>query len=490
MRIARLILLFFAWLSVDFICVDSAIAWSGRIVDKETKKPIEGAVIVRSWDRENLGFEITSSLVALDETMSNDNGDFSISKWKGFFRISVPIISKVHENKSVIYKPGYKLVETFDKPDLIELERISNNYYLRNEENDYAYSAGYYNFEINETKIFKKIVDDEKIKIKHLERYINGVIFKGFTDEKIYLSIPIDIEFDSSGNICILDEKFNREIKVFDVNGYYINSININTHLESFGSIYFDYNDDIYLSSSRYFLKFYKDRKYIGFKNYGEQLNFLQGLDFSSNDGLYFIVRNFNLFNTAYRNKFSIINFEKNLNCSYNYNDEKIYDVDANNYKFYTICISSKNNFYVTDVFIDKFDNKCMLLSRNKIENKYVPTCFVVGDNEVIVSDRYNLYFYDKDYNLKYTENFDTGFGRPGNNKNSYLGAMDISNIKADKGWNYLYIIDSKYERILKYNIKTRSWAQKGEKIISKKVEQTKKTFNFVEGVNGIGWSH
>ena len=75
----KIILIIFLLSFVITISESSLFAWSGKILDKETSKPLESAVIIRSWDREYAtpGGR-ASSLVAFEEILSDKDGNLDL----------------------------------------------------------------------------------------------------------------------------------------------------------------------------------------------------------------------------------------------------------------------------------------------------------------------------------------------------------------------------------------------------------------------------
>jgi hypothetical protein len=70
------------------ISVSYLYTWSGTILDNETGRPIEGTVIIRSWDREYPGLcGGIDSLATLKETLSDKDGNFNISIFKRLLHI-------------------------------------------------------------------------------------------------------------------------------------------------------------------------------------------------------------------------------------------------------------------------------------------------------------------------------------------------------------------------------------------------------------------
>ena len=80
--------------------------WMGRVIDAETKEPIEGAVVLAVWNkvyasptgRHHYFFEAK-------EVLTDKNGLFVIQKLKTINFL--PIISTIEGPEFVIFKPGY-----------------------------------------------------------------------------------------------------------------------------------------------------------------------------------------------------------------------------------------------------------------------------------------------------------------------------------------------------------------------------------------------
>lgn len=136
------------------------IAWKGVVLDKETGEPIEGAVIVRSWDRVTAGPAGTVSiLIAFKETLSDRDGKFTI--FRKLPSLSIPILSWVEENSPIVYKPGYKFLVLRDKPRVIELTRIPTIPSLRKKELNEA--SWYIDIDFKyPTNIFLQIIAKER----------------------------------------------------------------------------------------------------------------------------------------------------------------------------------------------------------------------------------------------------------------------------------------------------------------------------------------
>lgn len=79
--------------------------YHGKVIDKETKQPIEGAAVVAVWWKESriIGYGHRESVHDLQETMTDKDGNFTIpgtSTFSLLFRIDDPLVT--------IFKPGYQ----------------------------------------------------------------------------------------------------------------------------------------------------------------------------------------------------------------------------------------------------------------------------------------------------------------------------------------------------------------------------------------------
>lgn len=80
--------------------------WRGKVIDAETKQPIEGAAVVALWYKE---FDLSpaggnKTYLDAQETVTDKNGDFEIPS-KYF--VSIPFIREVWPPEFTIFKPGY-----------------------------------------------------------------------------------------------------------------------------------------------------------------------------------------------------------------------------------------------------------------------------------------------------------------------------------------------------------------------------------------------
>ena len=104
------------------------IPWIGKVVDKETREPVEGAVIVREWDRYILGPGGRGRISeTVEEVLSNKKGKFLFRKKK--FQISVPGYWVEEENplvdeEDILLGEGYLLLPGEDVLLLLKEEDL------------------------------------------------------------------------------------------------------------------------------------------------------------------------------------------------------------------------------------------------------------------------------------------------------------------------------------------------------------------------------
>ncbi len=88
-------------------------AYKGKVIDAETKEPIEGAVVVVVYQKYSLiggpggGY---SSIVKVKETLTDKKGEFL---FPAYTTIIWPL-SREHWSTFIFYKPGYKSLPTFN----------------------------------------------------------------------------------------------------------------------------------------------------------------------------------------------------------------------------------------------------------------------------------------------------------------------------------------------------------------------------------------
>ena len=103
----KLIFLFFlSMLLISTTGCASAGPWTGRVIDAETKQPIEGAAVVAVWYSSHIGSPggPVEHFSFARETLTDKNGYFNMPVCRC---IVIPFIREVHPPEFVIFKPGY-----------------------------------------------------------------------------------------------------------------------------------------------------------------------------------------------------------------------------------------------------------------------------------------------------------------------------------------------------------------------------------------------
>jgi hypothetical protein len=81
--------------------------FSGRVINAETKKSIEGAVVLVKWNKRVVTGSPggpTTYIQEIKETLTDINGEFYIEEYKGF---TINPLAKIKDPEFLIFKPGY-----------------------------------------------------------------------------------------------------------------------------------------------------------------------------------------------------------------------------------------------------------------------------------------------------------------------------------------------------------------------------------------------
>jgi len=84
----------------------------GYVVEADTKKPIEGAIVVAMWQLSQILSEGFGGYAKVIETKTDKEGKFTIPAWKTFKPLTANSVMRDFAPKVVIYKPGYKVYGT------------------------------------------------------------------------------------------------------------------------------------------------------------------------------------------------------------------------------------------------------------------------------------------------------------------------------------------------------------------------------------------
>jgi hypothetical protein len=81
----------------------------GHVVEADTNKPIEGAIVVTMWQLSQIGSQGFGGYAKVIETETDKEGKFIIPAWKAFKPLTSNSIMHDSAPKVIIYKPGYKV---------------------------------------------------------------------------------------------------------------------------------------------------------------------------------------------------------------------------------------------------------------------------------------------------------------------------------------------------------------------------------------------
>ncbi len=136
--------------------------WRGAVMDASTQRPVEGAVVVRSWDKYYLTVEGTAStLYTFNETISDGKGKFHLLAKT--IPVGIPGIHGIMENGPIVYKPGYKFLILEKRMSRIKLEKIPTFLDLRRKEIE---NSGYSHLDYYATNLLQAIIEREEDFIK------------------------------------------------------------------------------------------------------------------------------------------------------------------------------------------------------------------------------------------------------------------------------------------------------------------------------------
>jgi hypothetical protein len=465
----------------------------GVVVDGDTGLPIEGVVVVRSWDKVVAGpGGAVSALLTFAEICTNKDGEFVFLP-KILPHIGIPLVSWVEENKLIAFKSGYKFL-VFDRiSSVVTMEKVPESYYLRYEEAQKARENN--EIDLHETKLLKEVVELEETFIESLSKFVTGVFFKK--------NSASDIDFDNAGNVYVADNhgiyKISENGELLEINGRSYQQIRSDYHpvdieITKDGSFY-ALSRNIFLKVNIFSKKINETTKQItentarkttgtvvefgGGSRGGHIPPFIQILpknggnsDFPRDVDMRFIIgANQKLFLVKENMPFAsdratalyAYDFNGNSFCKYealherkNNADIQIIDVASEAggnilviYSYVSPIWDSKENKYVYQNGISKIDLNCQKIYDEKIHLTGKARSITSGSNgDIIIADNNSFYVFDKKLRLVFAQNL----------SESALGEVDITRVKFNKKEKSLYIIEKRYGRILKYALSGKEW--------------------------------
>lgn len=103
------VLVLFSWASVFAWPLYSKPEFRGRVLDAETKQPIEGAVVVVLYEKWEFGGPGGGNTLPMDakETLTDGKGEFYFPSYKTM----IGPLSRESETEFIFFKPGYKSIK-------------------------------------------------------------------------------------------------------------------------------------------------------------------------------------------------------------------------------------------------------------------------------------------------------------------------------------------------------------------------------------------
>lgn len=302
-----------------------------------------------------------------------------------------------------------------------------------------------------------------------LPQDIPGVFYPGLSCEDKFLSSPHDIDVDDEDNVYITDSSFQTIYKI-SKNGELLKKSKYHLGGED---IEIDKENDLYsFNRNNTFNRntLFRTNK---FSLLSSQVTPKNGINKSfpslpGNAG-FTVGRRNDLFFTKGRNypqhTHFIFNysFEGNLISEHEVSFKNIYP-DAVIIQLIDLASDAEGYIYVVysyfnpyrdkgeerrDYFngILKFGENLSQIFNKKLDlDGKVRGITITKNGDVIISEKHGFYVFEKNMNLKYEEKVNS----------EELGEVDIARIKTDRRGDNLYLIEGRYGRILKYDLRNK----------------------------------
>ena len=451
-RVSLVVLLLLSWTSTLLW------AWSGTVVEKGTGQPITGAVVVRSWRRYIFNpVHPVSRPATFSETRTDEQGRFLLLGLSRLLHPSIPVFGPLEENPAFIFKAGYRFTTLNEQTERIELEKIPHSLAVRSEELSKA--RGNYFVEQSETKHLKAAIEKEEAELKSVPRYVLGVFHHADHSDKRALIAPEDIEIDQEGMVYVGDACFPTRVFKFTSEGTLLTVRRMPA--TSCSKIDFE------LTPAGDFISFFQ-QKLVSLDKRTFQITIRAHYNPVS--------RRFVFPTTANMSRFALTKDDTAVFllcqgpkkppavCRYDFQGtllqkRQLSQGETPPWPMWPVDIvaGADGNFLIlyrkggsyTEGGVLKLDAQLNTLSQTPISTQAEITAMTTLSQQIIVADKATVYFYDPDMTLQYMEFVQ-------NNKE--LGEVRITRMKADKNEEYLYLIDQRYRRILKYHLPTHQW--------------------------------
>ena len=349
------------------------------------------------------------------------------------------------------------------------MEKIPDTYYVRYEECNKA--RGNYHVDRHETQLLKAAIEKEEEVIKTLPRYVPGVFYQGFTFEKNRLRSPQDIEIDEEDNLYVADGGFPRMIQKISNKSVIIYEKKYNRLSKGQVDIERDNDGNLFVFARRTLSKRTTENNiYVTIPKAGSDDVFpFQDMHIAIGQrNTLFLIKTITPFvNTPVIYSYD---FKGNLLCKREIKGENVKPGEGY-IQLIDLTTDSKGNVLLVYSYLNpywdkvkdgylyrngilKFEQNCnQIYNRALALDGKVTSITTTPDDSIIISDKHCFYVYDKNLNPLFKYDL----------SNRELGKISIRRIKADLRGQWLYIIESKYSRILKYDLQNKKLYEKGK---------------------------
>lgn len=433
-----------------------------RIIDAKTESPIEGAVILRSWNIRSAAMPSGGSdPLTFREARSNAVGDaWCAPVVRPYLNlVFIPFIfwNWAEENPTLVYKPGYKYVITPPGASPVALERVPDSFYRRSEEAEGANGFAYWN--LKETMLMREKLAREAEAVKQLPRDVPGVLYsEGIRPPKGYYATIGDLAVDNVGRFHLAASAWPRSVSILSPSGewtgLYLTNIDPGNRTLSGGGISLSSDEagNVYV---------YVNGKISRFNQIGEvgPGEYVMMTKVKPYDGR-FIVRGRDIFVVDVNDGSFLYHYDLggNLVCQTQAEDDFVirdlaFATDSDAILVVGGLTGTRNGPYEGRVI--RYDPSCSKISSFALPwasfNMSATSIASLPRGGFIVSTGDRFYVYNPDSTLQFEETVG----------NREMGRVGISRVRSNAAGERLYFVDGAYGRLLVYDLEKREFPEK-----------------------------
>lgn len=162
--------------------------FSGKVIDTETKKPIEGAVVVAVYNKSTIGLGAgtISSIISVQEALTDKDGMFHIPSYTTLIQ---PFSWEIG-TAFIIFKPGYVSISGLNLEECLSggMFKESELPWLYNQQLKYKISSGV--VELPKLKTREERNKASMIGVSGYRSKDLPLLYKAINEEDRYLGIP------------------------------------------------------------------------------------------------------------------------------------------------------------------------------------------------------------------------------------------------------------------------------------------------------------